>query len=654
MVMWRTAAIIGVTSALWAAGKQELSIGGILLPKLSCLQFLSVAAGIYITTGGYYTLWLAYKTLPRDLVAGFRYLKVRLKLNWALYCNHTVPKLFMENVRRNPNKVALIFEGQKWTFAQIDEYSNRVGNFLVERGYKHGDTVALFMYNRPEYVCVWLGCAKVGVVPALINFNLRQLPLMHSVQVADSKAIICGEDLQEATGGILDKVNLPVYVSGCDKASPSLKGAENLDSLLCTSSPTPPPQIDSLSAKDKLIYIYTSGTTGLPKAAIIKHYRYMFFSSGVHYMIALGDDEVLYNPLPLYHSAGGMVGIGQVLLFNNTAVIRQKFSASQYWVEAKKYDCTVAQYVGEICRYLLKTPEKPEDKQHKVRVMFGNGVRPQIWTQFTSRFNMPCIAEFYGATESISNIMNIEGKPGACGFVSVLFRHAYPAYLIKIDEETGEPLRDKNGLCILCKPGEAGEFVALIRKNHPILDFHGYADKKATEKKVAKDIMKKGDMAFRSSDILIMDELGYLYFKDRTGDTFRWRGENVSSTEVEGVVSKVAGNKDAVVYGVEVPGAEGRAGMAAVVDPEGELNLQSFKEGIKEALPSYACPLFLRVLQEIDVTGTFKLKKLSLQKEGFNPTIIKDKLYFFDAKLGKYVELTVELFNKIDRGQAGL
>ncbi|XP_045610961.1 long-chain fatty acid transport protein 4 [Procambarus clarkii] len=652
--MWRTAVIIGVTSALWAAGKQGLSIGSIMLPRLGCLQLALVAASIYITTGGYYTLWLAYKTLPRDLVGGIRFVKVQLTLKWALYRNTTVPKLFMKNVRKNPNKVALIFEGQTWTFAQMDEYSNRVGNFMVEQGYKHGDTVALFMHNRPEYVCIWLGCAKVGVVPALINFNLRQLPLIHSIKVADSKAIICGEDLQDATDAIREEVNLPVYVSGCGTAAPSLEGAKNLDSLLCASNPTPPPQIDSVSAKDKLIYIYTSGTTGMPKAAIIKHYRYLFFCTGVHYMIALGEDEVIYNPLPLYHSAGGMVGMGQVLIYNNTAVIRRKFSASQYWVESKKYGCTVAQYVGEICRYLLNTPEKPEDTQHKVRVMFGNGVRAQIWNQFTSRFNMPCIAEFYGATESISNIMNIEGKPGSCGFVSVLFRHAFPAYLIKIDEETGEPIRNKNGTCVLCKPGEAGEFVGIIKRNHPMRDFHGYADRNATEKKIARDILKKGDTAFRSGDILIMDELGYMYFKDRTGDTFRWRGENVSSTEVEGVVSKVAGNKDAVVYGVEVPGAEGRAGMAAIVDPEDELDLHSFTLSLKDVLPSYACPLFLRILKDIDVTGTFKLKKLTLQKEGFNPSLIEDKLYFFDSKLQRYVVLTAELFNKIDQGQAGL
>ncbi|XP_068234589.1 long-chain fatty acid transport protein 4-like [Palaemon carinicauda] len=652
--MLKTAAIVGVTSALWAAGQHGLSLGGFLIPKLSGLHLAALAVGVYLTTGGTHTIWLAYHTLPRDLKAGIRFLKVKAKLKWAAYHNLNVPKVFMENVRKNPNKVALIFEGREWTFAQVDEYSNRIGNFMVEQGFKHGDNIALYMFNRPEYVCIWLGCAKVGVVPALINFNLQNVSLVHSIKVADCKAVICGMELQAPVNEVLDELNLPVFVSGCGNTAPIIKGAKNLDPLLSASNPTPPPQIDSVKSNDRLIYIYTSGTTGLPKAAVIKHIRFMFFVTATHCMVGLTEDEIIYNPLPLYHTAGGMVGIGQVLLFNNTAVIRQKFSVSQYWVEAKKYGCTVGQYVGEICRYLLSAPPKPEDTQHKVRVMFGNGVRQQIWEQFTSRFNMPCIAEFYGATEGIANIVNMEGKPGSCGFLSLLFPDALPCYLIKVDEETGEPIRDANGLCIKCKPGESGEFVGIIKKSDPLRDFQGYADSKATQKKLVKDVVRKGDIAFKSGDILIQDELGYMYFKDRTGDTFRWKGENVSSTEVEGIVSKIADHKDAVVYGVEVSGCEGRAGMAAIVDPNNELDIKEFSEGIKKPLPVYARPLFLRIISEIDVTGTFKLKKLNLQKEGFNPNKVGGKLYFLDYKLGQYVELTPELFSLIEGGKAGL
>ncbi|KAK4297266.1 hypothetical protein Pmani_030308 [Petrolisthes manimaculis] len=654
MTLLRVASMVGVWGGLWLAGQQGLSHLGWTIPQLSAAQSGCMAVVTYIALGGYHTVYIICKTFRRDIVAGYRYVKVQALLKWAIWNNTNIPKLFMTNVMKNPNKVALIFEDQEWTFAKMDEYCNRVGNFLVDRGFQKGDSVALFMQNRPEYVCTWLGCAKVGVVPALINFNLQQVALLHSIKVADCKAVICGAEMQQAINDVKDELKLPIYVSGCDKTPVTIEGAESLDTLLNKSSPIPTACLDSVGIRDKLFYIYTSGTTGLPKAAIIRHARYVFFSTAVHYMTNMDEDDVIYNPLPLYHTAGGMVGMGQVLVFNNTAVIRRKFSASQYWIEAKKYGCTVGQYVGEICRYLLKTPPKPEDTQHKVRVMFGNGVRPQIWEQFTARFNNPCIAEFYGATEGIANIVNYEGKPGACGFVPAVLRGVLPVYLVKVDAETGEPYRDENGLCIICKPGEPGEFVGLIKKNDAARDFHGYADKKATQKKILKDVRTKGDTAFKSGDILVMDELGYLYFRDRTGDTFRWRGENVSSTEVEGIVSKVAGNKDAVVYGVEVPGAEGRAGMAAIVDPNEELDLEEFVQGLSKSLPLYARPLFIRVLSEIDVTGTFKLKKLALQKERFNPNIIKDKLYFLDTKLSKYVDLTQELYQKIEQEKAGL
>ncbi|KAK7082496.1 hypothetical protein SK128_013204 [Halocaridina rubra] len=654
--MSKAAIIVGIISALWIGGRQGIVIAGLTIPYLSTLQLMLVAFALWVVTGGHYWLWIAYKTLPRDLKAGARFFKVRSKLLIAQLRDLSVPKLFMENVRKNPNKVALIFEGREWTFAQIDEYSNRVGNFLVEQGLKHGDCVSLFMRNRPEYVCIWLGCAKVGVIPALINFNLRHVSLTHSIKVADSKAVICGVELQDAIAEVQNDLDIQIYVSGSGNNAPNLKGAKNLDPLLSASNPTPPPQLDTVKYNDKLIYIYTSGTTGLPKAAIIKHAKFMFFVFGVHHMLGLTEDEIIYNPLPLYHSAGGMIGMGQVLLFNNTAVIREKFSASKFWVEAKKYNCTVGQYVGELCRYLLNTPSVPEETQHKVKVMFGNGVRAQNWEHFTSRFKMPFIAEFYGATEGIANIVNMEGKPGCCGFLPVILPHVMPCYLIKVDEETGEPLRDAKGMCIRCKPGsgESGEFVGVISRRDPVRDFQGYADKKATDKKIVRDVIRKGDMAFRSGDILIQDEFGYLYFLDRTGDTFRWRGENVSSTEVEGVVSLAADNKDAVVYGVEVPGAEGRAGMAAIVDPENKMNMEEVVKGIKKHLPVYARPLFVRVIKEIDVTGTFKLKKLALQKEGFNPNVIKDKMYYLNNKLGKYVDLSPELYSKIEGGEMGL
>lgn len=296
-------------------------------------------------------------------------------------------------------------------------------------------------------------------------------------------------------------------------------------------------------------------------------------------------------------------------------------------------------------------PEKPEDKQHKIRVMFGNGLRPTIWEDFQKRFSIPKICEFYGSTEGNANIINMDGRPGAVGFVSVLFPSVYPVALLKVDEETKEIVRDANGLCVICRPGETGEFIGKIVKNDPVRDFHGYADQKATATKIVKDVFVKGDCAFLSGDILVMDEEGYLYFKDRTGDTFRWKGENVATGEVEGVVSKVTGHADVVVYGVEVPGAEGRAGMAAILDENNTLDIKLLYGIVTKSLPSYARPLFVRIVKELEKTGTYKLKKVKLQEAGFNPNTIEDNLYFLDIKQKAYVPLSVDIYNKIVNGE---
>ena len=389
-----------------------------------------------------------------------------------------------------------------------------------------------------------------------------------------------------------------------------LSESENLDAEILASpvSPIPESVEKCTNFNDKLLYIYTSGTTGLPKAAVIKHSRFYFYCAGMYYLNNMGDvsDPIFYDPLPLYHSAGGIVGIGLMMVFGVTVVIRKKFSVRNFWKDCCRYDCTGAQYIGEICRYLLSAPETPEEKQHKIEIMFGNGLRPQIWTQFTNRFGIHRIGEFYGSTEGNSNVLNIDSVPGAVGFSSVLFPFVYPVRLIRVSE-TGDVLRDPDtGNCILCRPGEPGEFVGKIIKNHPARNFDGYVDAKATEKKIVRNVLKGGDMWFRSGDLLTMDEFGWMYFVDRLGDTFRWRGENVSTIEVEAVISNALKQQDSIVYGVEVPGVEGRAGMAAIVGSPEEgagLDLNAFLQAIKQHLPSYATPLFLRFVEHLDITG---------------------------------------------------
>jgi len=518
--------------------------------------------------------------------------------------------------------------------------------------------VSLLLDNRPEYVALWLGLSKAGIVTALLNYNLRDKPLVHSITIANSKAVIVGAVFNDAFLSIRDQLGADVAMYGFDYGADSTSlpaNCINLDAAMrdASSGPLPGPPIGNYA--DKMLYIFTSGTTGLPKAAVIRHSRFAFFVIGASNMIGIKSGvDVVYDPLPLYHSAGGMVGVGQVLLFGCTAVLRNKFSVSAFWKEAIQHQCTVAQYIGETCRYLLAAPPSAEERSHKIRLMFGNGLRPQIWEEFVKRFGIEKIAEFYGATEGNANIINFDGTVGAVGFVSLIAPAVYPVGLIKVTEEDDpEPIRGPNGLCISCKPGEPGMFVGKIVNNDPVRDFHGYADKSATKKKVARDVFRRGDAVFLSGDILVMDELGYLFFLDRTGDTFRWRGENVSTTEVEAVISNLAGLKDCVVYGVEVHGNEGRAGMAAILDPEGELDLADLAREMSKVLPAYAKPLFIRIIKNMRMTGTYKLQKKEYQKEGYQLDQIKDGdvVYFWDATSRSYVQFTQELDENIRAGK---
>jgi len=610
---------------------------------------------VYLLTGGQYTLYLVWGSLLRDLRGAFRYIRLLLLVYYYQKLNLTVPQAFAKTVKRHENKAAIIFEGQEWTFKDLEDYSNRVANYFLRAGYKPGQCVALFMENRPEYVGLWLGCSKIGLVPALINSNLAGQSLLHSINAACARGIIFGGEFLEIVKELESSLSdVELFASGGGDSTKSLiqddSSIVDLDMEIVNSSFEAVPQSvqTCTNFNDKLLYIFTSGTTGLPKAAVIKNSRFYFYCAGMYYLNDLASipNLVLYDPLPLYHSAGGIVGIGLMMVFGSTVVIRKKFSVRNFWKDCCKYNCNAAQYIGEICRYLLSAPETPEERRHNVQLMFGNGLRPQIWDLFVRRFNIKRVGEFYGATEGNSSVVNIDGKQGAVGFTSVLFPFVYPVRLIKVNEN-GDVMRDKNGLCVLCKPGEPGEFIGKIVKNHPSRGFDGYVDKEATQKKIAHDVMCKGDMWFRSGDLLIMDEFGWMYFVDRMGDTFRWRGENVSTIEVEAVLSTVLQQQDTIVYGVEVPGVEGRCGMACIVAPSGGLDLASFLAAVKKQLPSYATPIFLRLVQHLDLTGTFKLKKIVMQQEGYNPNVIQDQMFFLDAVKGAYRQLDKCLYNDI-------
>uniref|UniRef100_A0A914BVE0 Very long-chain fatty acid transport protein n=1 Tax=Acrobeloides nanus TaxID=290746 RepID=A0A914BVE0_9BILA len=574
--------------------------------------------------------------------------------------NKGIPEIFLENVRKAPNKIAAIdvSSGQLYTFKEFNELCNRFANYFKAKEYQPGDVVALFMENSVEYVAAWMGLAKIGVVTAWINSNLKMEPLAHCVLTSEAKAIICSEQLAPTLksareAGLFKNVKHEEYVYG--DFVPYVNIKEELQKPeVEAKEPIIPSQVDF---KSVLCFIYTSGTTGMPKAAVMKHFRYYSMVMGSAKSFNILPSDRVYISMPLYHTSAGIIGIGQMLITGCGCAIRKKFSASNFWKDCVKYECTVSQYIGEICRYLLAQPPIAEEKEHKVRLLYGNGLRAEIWEDVVNRFRVR-IGELYGSTEGTSNLINSDGKVGACGFlpISPLTSRIHPVRLIKIDEATGEVLRGKDGLCLPCRPGETGAMVSTIRKNNPLLIFEGYLNKNETSKKIIYDVFQRGDSVFLTGDTMHWDRLGYVYFKDRTGDTYRWKGENVSTTEVEAVLMPLRSVVDVTVYGVKVPGTEGRAGMAAIVkSPYCQLSEEEFLDEIAEklssTLASYAIPVFIRLCEDVDKTGTYKLVKTNLQRMSYLPDSQGiHRIFIWDQCSKKYLHLNEERRKSLEDG----
>ncbi|KAI1298139.1 Long-chain fatty acid transport protein 4 [Halotydeus destructor] len=646
-------------NSMWKLVGLDIDMDSSLLTSFVTILLILVVIYHLRTIARY--LYVVYKTVGRDVTALFRLVATKVFLYQLRSRDATVAHVFRENADKFPDKVAMFYEDQTWTFRDLDHFSNMVANMFVDMGYRKGDEVALYMDGRPEYVGIWLGLSKVGVVTALINTNLRGDTLVHSVTTVQSRALIYGDELAAAVDEVVQPIRLRRemdFFSFGHLGRRFVSGTEMrpMRDILAHCSKDYPTARFQGSFTDKLFYIYTSGTTGLPKAAIIKHCRYFYFGTACNKLVGLGSKQIIYTSIPLYHLAGGAIGTCQCLVFGNTMAIRSKFSASRFWSDCIRYQATAAQYIGEICRYVLTQPDSPADRAHGVKVMFGNGMRPNIWREFKARFSIRRIAEFYGATEGNANVVNLTGKEGACGFVSQIVPRwflnlIYPVGIIKVNEETGEPVRGPDGLCIPCGPGESGEFVGKIIDKDPTRSFDGYANKEASEKKVLRNVFKHGDAVFASGDLLTIDDLGYVYFKDRTGDTFRWKGENVSTTEVESVLCNAVNLSDVVVFGVQVAGCEGRAGMGVIEDPGRHVAMDTLYASLKRSLPPYAIPVIVRLVNKIETTGTFKLPKVALQKEGYDPQCIDDPLYFLDTKDNCYHKLTKSLYEDVMNGQ---
>lgn len=549
--------------------------------------------------------------------------------------NRTVLDRLEEVIAQNHKRIALISEHETLTYGQMGERINRVARWARANGIKTGDTVALFLPNRPDYLCIWLGIARAGGATALLNTSQSGHALMHSVTIVKPKLAIVAAELAETYRAAMDSAPDAPRVCVHD-----VKGSE-FDKALqdYSGAPFEPQERVTLTLDDRCVYVYTSGTTGLPKAANINHYRVSAMALGFSSVMEVQSSDRLYDCLPMYHSNGGILATLGVLIRGGSVVIREKLSVREFWSDIIKHECTLFFYIGEVCRYLLNAPPSPIDRSHRIRLICGNGLRPDIWHKFSERFGIKRIREFYGATEGNIALFNFDSRPGAVGRIPKWAEKRFVVKVVRFDVEYEKPMLDANGRCIPCKPGEIGEVIGEIMDdpNAPANRFEGYADANANETKILRNVFRDGDAWFRSGDLVTRDERGYFYFVDRIGDTFRWKGENISTNEVAETINTQQGVASCAVYGIAIPNHDGKAGMAALhLSGHEPFNLDKLTTHLVENLPPHARPLFLRLRREADMTGTFKIRKTDLVKEGLTPRDPSEPIYLFDAETEHY------------------
>ena len=531
---------------------------------------------------------------------------------------------------------ALLYRHEQLTYSLLAARANQYARWARANGLGQGDVVSLLMPNCPNHVASWLGLTRAGCVVALINTNLDSDALLHSIQIAGSRHLLVAESLLPSITSLAEKLPLQAQIVRAD------------DPTIIEYSPLPlcPTECPLPQQRDRALLIYTSGTTGLPKAANLTHGRIAEWSLWFAGMMNVVPQDRLYNCLPMYHSIGGVVAIGAMLVKGGSVLIRDRFSVSQFWDDVVDGDCTIFQYIGELCRHLLRAPPHPKQRAHRLRLICGNGLHSEVWQPFKQRFGIPQILEFYAATEGVVSLYNAEGRPGAIGRIPPFLAHRFPIALIRCDPDTGEPLRE-NDLCVACPPDVAGEAIGRLQTGDAAASrqFDGYTDNAASRGKLLRDVFAKGDSWFRTGDLLRKDAAGFFYFVDRLGDTFRWRGENVSTSEVASVMRTLAGVTGAIVYGVTVPHNEGRAGMAAITIND-HFDFDRLKSHLDAHLPTYAQPLFIRCCRSLDFTATFKAIKGRFVRDGFANS--PEPVWFNDRGSGRFVRCDKALLESIN------
>lgn len=575
---------------------------------------------------------------------------VGLRSDWL------VADLLEEQARDRPQALSLIYGERRYTWAELNDAASHYAKVALACGVKPGDSCALMVENRPEFLFAFLGLGKIGAIPGLINTQTRDQALAHAVRTTSAAMLWVGEEcLEQVNQTQFDHDSaVAVLVIADDEleaaVEPTARGQKFSDvDVSDVAEPDYAALRSGIKNNATCCYMFTSGTTGLPKAALISHAKFLAAGAGHIATLDLSDQDVFYCALPMFHGAALMSLYGAAMQAGGAVVVRRKFSVSRFWQDVKQNKITVFQYVGEVCRYLVNSAEVPEEKNNTLRVIIGSGMGIDVWERFNERFGTDIkVIEGWGATESNGNMTNFDQKPGACG------RIPYPEkshlMLLRYDQGNDELMTDEEGNYIPCQAGEVGEMHCQIQRGNgdPVAPFDGYTSAEATESKRRRNVLEEGDAWFKSGDVFRFDDEGYYYFVDRTGDTFRWKGENVSTTEVAQQLSSYSDIETINIYGVKIPEHEGRACMAAIaLRPGCEFNPQAFYNCALEQLPEYARPLFVRILADADMTANFKLRKVRLRDEGFDVERISDPIYGADHGGQTYSLLDNELLNTL-------
>jgi len=535
--------------------------------------------------------------------------------------------------KKTPNRIGLLFKDKSWTWKSINEETNKFANYFISRDLTPRETVAIMMENSPTFLFVTGGISKIKGISSLINVNLRKQPLIHVMKISKPKYIVADKECLPAIQGVISDLkikNNEVFVVNKNKKKITHNFID-LPSELNTISVNNPKTVVDFNVGDVCSNIFTSGTTGFPKAVMIKHVEIgTFYANGLH----LKENDIVYNPLPLYHSHSNQTWRA-VLYAGVTMALRKRFSVSEFWNDINKFNANATVYIGELPRYLLNRPES-EYNPGPLNKMFGLGLRKDIWEQFQSRFQIEHIYEFYGGTDFGVPLINVDEVPGMVG------RKILPTVeIIKIDQDTGEFYKSEDGFYIKCKSGEVGMLIVKILNYS---EFTLYKNHEKTKKKVLRNVFEKDDAYLKSGDLLQLHDDHWVSFADRFGDTFRWKGENVSTLEVESVLNNFPSVDLCNVYGVSIPNTDGKAGMAALkLDTKLDFDHDQFSRFVVENLPPYSIPVFLRMIEELEFTGTHKLRKVNFRKQGYNIEIIKDPLFYWDNSAKKY-----KVFDKVE------